>query len=883
MSWIHAFRHRLKVRLDPQAYERERREELRVHKAMDAIHDRSARGAHARGAPGFTPAPHHPHPDQEPHPMRLPLIDWLRQDLAYALRGIARSPGFTAMVVVTLALGVGANAAVFSLLDRVFGQAPAGVSEPGELRRLYVQFPDHPVEPGRISPAFNVQAVTALMETPPASELAAWSSSTAFVRQGEAGLTVSASWVTSDFFSVLGVNAVRGRLFGPEEERLDVPAPVVVISYGLWERAFGLDPAIVGRSLEVGDGLYSIVGITPRDFSGLEVGRTDIFLPLSTLPDPSSRRSWYEGTGSFLRVIVQLSGTTSDGALEDAATFAYRNRQDLPDGGSPDSTAVVLAGSIIEGRGPGRLDQAASISLRVAGITAIVLLIACANVAGLLLVHATRRRREIAIRLALGVSRARLVGQLITESLVLAAIAGAAAVLLAGWGGMALRRLLMPSVDWAQPAVELRTIAFALGTAGLAGLLAGLAPALNARHVDMHQALKAGPREYMARRSRARAGLLAAQAALSVVLLVGAALFVRSLGSVTALPVGYDIDEVAFGTVVLIPAPSHQGEALAEVASRIANHPGVSGVALATSAPMYGYGQRVLSLPGRDSLPRLRADETPTYNVVSPEFFAVSGVSMVDGREFEAGDGGEVVIVNETMARTFWPGERAVGQCLIVGDPDEACSEVIGVAADARRSRIIEEATLQYFLPLAPPAQPASVVLRVRRGQWPAVASLLRAELDRHFEPQAVRVERLSDALEPQLRPWRLGAQLFTAFGVLALLITVVGLYSVMAYSVSQRTREMGVRIALGARAADVLRLVVGEGLGVLAIGLVLGIGIALALGRLVESLLFGVTPRDPVAMAAAAAVLLVAGVTASVLPAWRATQVDPVTSLSSE
>jgi len=899
MSWLHALRHRLRVRLRPDAYARERAEELAVHQAMEA-RDRSAPDAgtlrQAAAPPpaiprdALSPDPSR-HPDQEPPPMRLPLLDWLSQDLGYALRGIRRSPGFTAMVVVTLALGVGANAAVFSLLDRVFGQAPVGVSEPGQLRRLYVQFPDHPIQPGMVFPPWNYAAFAAVADAAgDVARLAVWTpSSETTLGLGDADLTARRSFVSHDFFEVLGVGPAWGRLFGADEERVDVPTPVAVISHTLWRQSFGLDPAVVGRHFEMGDRSYTIIGVAAEGFSGLDLSRTDVFLPVNTFTgqSPGAGVPFYQGTGNFFRTVARLAPGVDERVLAARATparRAYGEALPQPRTSPADATALVLTGSIIEARGPAPREQILSVSTRAAGVTLIVLLIACANVAGLLLVRVTRRRREIAIRLALGVSRARLFCQVTVESLTLATLAGGAAVFVAVWGGGVLRRLLMPTVQWAQPSVEPRTVAFTLASAVAVGLLAGLAPGLQARRVDVNAGLKAGARDGVFQMSWGRSALLVAQAALSVVLLVGAGLFARSFTNVTGQSLGYDTGEIAWIRLPLSFAASGDAETMTTVAERIARVPGVSGVALATSAPMMGSTSTRLFLPGRDSLPRLRENDSGAdFNQVTPDFFAVTGLGIVAGRVFTAGDPGRVALVNQTMANTYWPGESALGQCMMLGNPDGPCIEVVGITEDGRRSEIIEESTLQYFLPLADPERARAFVFRSGPAQWGAASAAVQEIVREHFDPRVVRVQRMSDALEPQLRPWRMGAQLFTAFGALALLVTLVGIYSVTSYTISQRTHEMGVRIALGARMGDVLRLVVAEGLRVVVIGVALGIALALALGSLVESLLFGVTARDPVAVAVAAAVLMAAGVIASLVPAWRAARVDPVRALAAE
>ncbi len=884
MSWLDGLAHRVRVHLRPGAYARERDEEARFHEEMEAAGRRKRGGSSAGGPPD--PA------DMTPVGDRLPWLraftDRLRQDLGYAIRGLIRTPGFTTMVLLTLALGVGANAAVFSVLDRVFGQVPAGIENPDGLKRLYIRAPSQTTERGNslVFPYFNYPAFAAVRDAAAGvAEVAAWTpSEEETTRDGDRELPVRVSYVTPDYFHALGVPLARGRVFTPGESRIDVPARVAVISYALWERAFGLDPSVVGHTLEMDSTTYTIVGVTAGDFAGLDLSRTDVFLPLSDLPAQSMfGLPWYRGFGNYLQAVARLASAEDGQALATRATVGYR-RQDVPKGFEIDPASNVLLGSIIAARGPEEHEQAIEISTRIAGVSLIVLLIACANVAGLLLVRATTRRREIAVRLALGISRARLMGQLLTESILLAVVSTAMALLVAAWGGAALRRLLLPNVAWVRPGLELRTVLFALVAATAVGLAAGLAPALHARRVGVGMALRAGVREGGSSHSAVRSALLVTQAALSVVLLVGAALFARSLRGVADLRLGYDVNDLAYVTFAssLLDPSAPAADATRAEASGLASVPGVSGVALAMDTPMRAVMYGRVSLPGRDSIPGLDRGHFATYNLVSPDFFAVTGTRLVSGRGFQAGGDSGAVVVSERMAHVLWPGERAVGRCVLL-DPQGTCRTVVGVTEDVHRFRLIEDPAPQFFLPLVRCDRGCTLLLRIDPVRWSSTGAAIRDEVLQRFDPTKVRIGRLGDDLEPQMRPWRLGAQLFAALGILALLVTMVGVYSVTAYAVSQRTHEMGVRIALGATLHDVLRLVVGEGLRVVALGGAVGVVLALTLGRLVASLLYGITPRDPPSILAAVLVLLVIGAAASLVPAWRAGRVDPVRALSAD
>lgn len=884
MSWVDGLRHRLHVWRNADAYRQEQAEERRFHREMELMH-RSRGGQRLRSgtvSDGLCTLP----PRHREHSMATRFVNGLSQDLGYATRGLLRSPGFALMAVLTLALGVGANAAVFSVLDRLFGQAPAGVGQPDSLRRLYIQLPEHPLEPGMIFPNFNYPAFSAVdRAVDEGGQVAAWTpSAEETLIVGDSELPVRVSWVTHDYFSVLRVDAARGRFFGEEEARVDVVVPVAVISHAMRERMFASVPDVLGRTLDLDGRQYTVIGVTAEGFTGLDLNYTDVFLPLGTFPAQGQLGlPWYEWIGNYLHAVARLPEGAGDEQVAAIATAGY-HRQVLPQGQKPDSTTAVVPGSIIAARGigaragPAHADQAVSLSWRMGGVSLIVLLIAGANVAGLLLVRATRRRHEIAVRRALGISRARLTSQFLTEGLVLTALAAAAAVPVAAWGGTVLRRLLLPDIQWARATLDMRAVLFALGSAAVVGFLAALTPALQSWGGDVGTGLKVTSREGGGRGAALRAGLLAGQAALAVILLMGAGLFVRSLHNVSALRLGFDMDELAW--VSLRSAPdAGTPERLEDVASRLAGLGGVSGAALARVPPMLGASMMRVFLPGRDSLPAFDPTAGPAYNSVSPGFFDVTGMRIIKGRGFTEGER-DVVVVSETMARTFWPQESAPGKCIMLGEPDAPCQQVVGVAEDSRRMRIIEEPTLQYFLPREADATGGVILLRVDRRRWDVVANAIREELGSRYGPRDLTIGRMSEALEPQFRPWRLGAQLFTGFGLLALLVTVIGVYSVMAYAVSQRTHEMGVRMALGAGMADILGLVVGSGIRIVAIGVAIGIAVSLALGRIVESLLYDVTPYDPVALTWAAAILLATGVAASFVPAWRAGRVDPAETL---
>ncbi|HEX5435896.1 MAG TPA: FtsX-like permease family protein [Gemmatimonadaceae bacterium] len=533
---------------------------------------------------------------------------------------------------------------------------------------------------------------------------------------------------------------------------------------------------------------------------------------------------------------------------------------------------------------------------RLVGVAAIVLLIACANIANLLLARAVQRRREIAVRLALGITRGRLIAQLFAESALLALMGGAAAILLAFWAGLLLRMLLLPGITWAGPPVDLRVVGFTAGVTLLTALLAGLAPAVRGSRADLGMALKAGWRSGLGGggATRLRAALLVVQAALSVVLLVGAGLFVQSLVRARNVDLGVDAGRL----IALTPRPSAQSGSdtlppafdarMAEVAERVRALPGVAGVTTAAISPLLGEMSGPWSVPGRDSLPRLPHAE----NYVSPSYFSTVGTRIVAGRAFTPADrkgAAHVAIVNETLAHAVWPHEHALGQCIEMGMQSDAlpCTTVVGVAHDTHEMNVVEPAFMQIYQPLAQqppgPVRSRSLIVRATGDPHRLVAplrTLMRSEFPRGW---TVRVTLLEAEIAPQLRPWRLGTMMFGAFGLLALVVAGVGLYSVVSYSVAQRTHEIGVRVALGARARDVVQLVLGHSVRVTLIGVGVGCVVAVAAGTLIASLLYDTSVHDPLVFGAVAAVLLAVAVLASVIPARRATRVDPMDALRAE
>jgi len=808
-------------------------------------------------------------------------MDALLADLRYALRTFARSPALVAAAVVCLALGIGANATIFGVVDTLLFRPPPHVQDPERVVRLYFR---------RRLPAFgtNTSSITGyplytlIRESAPAFDaLAAYTySQNASLGRGVDARRVHVVLASASYFPLLGVRPALGRFYLADEDRLGGPA-VVVLSYGFWRTAFQGDSGVLGRQLQLGRSSYTVVGVAPERFTGVNLENVDAWVPL-TASTPELMGPGSLNRGSYFLEIIGRLGPGGKEAAEREATLAFRAEEVYA---GVDSTAVALLGPVQHARGP-EMSQNATVSLWLSAVSVIVLLVACANVANLLLARALQRQREIAVRLALGASRLRLARQLVTESVLLALAGGVAALLVTLWAGPVIRAFLLPDMPALASAVDARVLLFTGSVALLTGFLAGCVPALQVGRADLTPALKAGAREGRYRRSRLRSGLLVGQVALTVTLIVGAGLFVRSLRNVAGQDFGFDPAHTLLATMDLRAAgyrPGQINQLNLQMLSRLEALPGV-GAAAATIGHPFGWATASsVSVPGRDSIPQLKGGG-PYYQRVTPGYFAAMG-TPVRGRAFTPADrGAPVAIVSETMARLLWAGETAIGQCFFVGS-DKRCAEIVGVVPDARRFSAVEDVAMHFYVPFTPDSSAFITALVVRaRGRPEDLVAPVRAAMQETAAnlPYAA-VTPLADLVAPSIRPWRLGTTMFGVFAGLALVLAAVGLYGVLSYTVAQRSHEIGIRMAMGARRGNVLGLMVGQGVRIAALGAGIGALAALAGGRVLSSLLYGVSPRDPVVLLGAAVIPLVVAAVASYVPARRAAKVDPVVALRYE
>lgn len=817
------------------------------------------------------------------------------QDLRYALRGLRLKPGFAAGVVLTLGLGIGANAAMFGIVDRLLFRPPAYLADAERVNKVYLARVTEGKEFVGTGAAYqrylDIAGSTRTMDV-----VAAYSQRRMAVGSGESARELHIGAATATLWKLFDAKPVLGRFFTAEEDRDPGAAKVVVLAHRFWQSEFGGARDVVGKTIAIGPSIYTIIGVAPPRFAAADNIAPVAFIPITAAAVDGFGNIWekYRKTYniSWLEIIARRKpGVTIEAANADL-TEAYRQswlaNQAISAGLDSMRFAKphAIAGSVLATRGP-TLSDDTKVAAWLLGVASIVLLIACANVGNLLLARAFKRRREIAVRIALGAGRGRLVGQLLIESLLLALMGAAAGLIAAQWGGDILRATLLPDVEWESALADRRVLLFAGASALTAGLLAGLAPILHSSRTDVAAALKAGARDGHGNTSRVRTTLLVLQAALSVVLLVGAGLFVRSLQNTQSVHFGYDAERIVWLEPHLrgVRLDSTARAALwSNLIERAGAHPDVEHATLALSIPFSSTYSDDIFVPGIDSTSKLG------YFVLqgaSPDFFKTTGTRIVTGRAIDATDragSARVIVVSESMARVLWPNERPIGKCVKISADTMPCRNVVGVAENVVFSNLNDEQAHMYYVPAAQYGdQFYQLLVRVRGNPETKLDALRRGLLPALPAGGYFTIRTMTDVIAPSMRSWRLGATMFAIFGGLALVLATVGLYSVVAYSVSQRTHEMGVRLALGAHAADVVRLIVRDGLGVVLAGVAIGSVVALVAGRWLAPLLYQTSPRDPVVFAGVAAALVTVAIAASWIPARRASRVDPAVALRAD
>ena len=823
------------------------------------------------------------------------LLEALGQELKYTIRGLRRSVGFTAAVVLTLGLGVGANVAMFSLVDHLMFRPFAYLRDPDTVHRIYLQTWERGVlrtGGGEYTRFLDIRKWTTSF-----SHYAGFANHTMAVGVGDASRERRVAQVSATFFDFFEARPRLGRFFTADEDTIPRGADVAVLGYAFWKSELG-GRNVLGEVLHVGNIPATIIGVAPEGFAGvMDDAPPAVYIPITTYAgaQPRDARTYYThyGWGWMQTMVRRKPGVTIEQASADAS-IAHRNSWEAERQMDPSVAPAEIArphavvGPMKVAAGPNPSLEART-ALWLAAVAVIVLLIACANVANLMLARALKRQGETAVRLALGVSRRRLMMQSLTESLALALAGSALGLLVADWGGAAIRHVLVsresvslnPFTDW-------RTLGAATGVALAAAVLTGVGPALLSGRGDLARLLRSGSRSGTRHGSGLRIALLITQGALCVVLLVGAGLFVRSLNRVTSMRTGYDVEDVLHVSRNLRGLELDSSRLVRlhdQLLTRAQAIPVVEHAALARTVPFWSTATTALHVPGIDSVRRLGSF---TYQTATTDYFRVMGTRILRGRGFTSSDregAPRVAVVSEGMATTLWPGKDALGQCIRVGSDRAPCSTVVGIAEDMLQRDVMNDKRYQYYLPLGQyqPHRGQFLLLKLRGDpgvQGEEVRKALQPLMPGHGY---IVVRPMREALDQAYRSWQLGATMFVAFGVLALIVAAVGLYGVIGYHVTQRMHELAVRVALGAQAGDIFRAVVGQGVRFAIAGITLGSLLALLGANWLQPLLFKQSARDPLIYGIVGAVVILVALVATAFPAARAARADPNAALRAE
>jgi len=829
----------------------------------------------------------------------------LGQDLRYGLRMLGRQPGFALAAIATLALGIGANTAIFSLVNAMLLQR-LPVADSGRLVYVFNGSPGNVFSYPEYAEHRDGNSVF--------DGFSAWGGiQVSLNAEGETDLA-GGLIVTGNFFEVLGVRAALGRVLAPSDDVTPGAHPVVVLSDGLWRRRFGGRPDVVGRQILMNGGSFTIVGVLPREFAGPQLGTVrDLYVPMMMQAVMRPPRAGYSGEmnpdllqtrgNRWLFAVGRMKpGVTRrqvEASLGTTATAIDRTAR-------PESPAHVITAFAVDDGMPGERERMLPVATLLLSVSGAVLLIGCANVANLLLSRASARRREIAVRLAIGASRPRLVRQLLTESMLLATLGGAA--------GVALAWLLVGAFQTAPPpagalpivldfTIDRRVLAFSFAVSFATGILFGLAPALRASRPDLVPALKDEsfvPNE-RARRFGLKKALIVGEVAVSLILLVAAALFLQSLRRAHAIETGFDTARLVsapLGVNLLRYTRAQGREFYAQIVERVQAIPGVESASVARIAVLSGGGSvRGLQIEGREaSAAPVRSDgggassarslDSTSANVVGPGYFRTMGIGRSRGRDFGPADvetGPPVVLVNRAFADLHFPKEEVLGKRISVSGPQGPWREIVGVVNDSKYLTLREDRTAIVYLPLSQNHE-TGMMLHVRTSVEPAtLVAALRREIQ-VLEPNlpVPSIRTMSETVAASLYAPRMGALLLSVFGGLALLLAGIGVYGVLAFSVSHRSRELGLRIALGASRRDVFGLVLREGMLLVAAGVAIGLVLAALGARALAGFLYGVSTSDAATFLGVPLVLASVALVACYVPARRAMRADPLVALRS-
>ncbi|MDQ3013674.1 MAG: ABC transporter permease, partial [Acidobacteriota bacterium] len=805
-------------------------------------------------------------------------------DLRFGVRTLVKSPGFAIVALLTLALGIGANSAIFSVVNAIL------------LRPLAYKNPDQLVLINHNYQKINLKAsVSAFGYAHYRDNAKSFESLTALTGwavnltgEGEAE-RLAGQTVSANFFQTLGSQAAMGRTFAPGEDQ-EGKNRVLVLSHGFWQRRFGGDPGILNKTLTLNGENYTIVGVMPQGFQfGREFGQSiDLWSPIVFTPQQLSSNSI---TNEFLSVLGRLrAGVTQQQAQAEMSNIAANLRQQYMQGA--DATNWDLLLTSFRELVVGDIRRMLWIVMAVVGF---VLLIACANVANLLLARAAARQKEIAIRTALGAGRWRVIRQLLTESVLLAVVGGAMGLLIGYWGVKALIALNADKIPRANEiSLDWRVLLFTFGVAILTGILFGIVPALQTAKADLHETLKEGGRSGAATtRQWVRSALVVVEIAMALAVLVSAGLLAKSFMRVQQVNPGFNPQglmtmHLSLPAFKYSEAPQ-RANFYKQLINDIAALPGVQSVGAVSVLPLSGGGSSgSFQIEGRQ-VPRNQSSPHGARWAATPEYFKTMGIPVIRGRYFEERDTAEgqpVTIIDESLARKFWPDEDPVGKRITFEGPPTApiWREIVGIVGHVKHSDLEGESRAQYYIPHSQRPQPNMAIVVRTPGDPNALARMVRGVVKNADKDLPIfRLRAMDQFVADSMTQRRFAMLLIGIFAGLALVLAAVGLYGVMAYSVTQRTHELGLRMALGAQGSDVLKLVVKQGMLLAGIGLALGVVCALLFGRLMKTLLFNVSAADPLIFIAIAGTLAAVALVACFFPAWRATKVDPMVALRYE
>jgi putative ABC transport system permease protein len=825
-------------------------------------------------------------------------METLLQDIRYSFRTMLKSPGFTAVAILSLAIGIGANTSIFSAINAVLLR-PLPFAEPDRLMTVD-RTSTSPVNP--ISP-WSYPKFEALCDNNEVFEQVAAVSSQSFpLTDTDNPERLQVEMVSASYFPMLGVEAFKGRTFAPEEDQTPGTHPVILIGHGLWERRFGSDPGVIGQTVSLNKIRFNVLGILPEGFKG-QSGSVEAWVPMMMAPQLTFPRRLKTAGAHWHDVIARLKPGTSP--AEAQASMEVMNPQVAAANPGQDYPEAIRVAGLRESK----IDPAISKSLLMLfGAVGLVLLIACVNIANLLLAKSASRQKEIAIRLALGASRARLIRQLLTESVLLAFIGGVVGLLLALWG-IEMLTAINPMSDPASRArynlmrdfnvlsIDAQVLAFNFAISFITGLLFGLVPAWQSARRDLNEGLKeaAGVSAEKTGRLRGfsfRSVLVVFEIAVSIMLLVGAGLMIKSFARLQATRIGFNPDNVLTAKIGL-PGREYEGKASAffeQLLDRVKSQPGVDAASVSISTPLSSNSSKaVIKIEGR---PTSEGDEPSAvgYHIIGPEHFDTLRIPVLRGRAFTDQDrkgAKRVAIINDAAARRLWPDEEAIGKriWLSMGWEKNDFAEIVGVVGDVKYRNVEQAVEPDVYIPYQQTVEEAPSFVLIRTGGNPAamVAGLRREVLALDKNVPIYDVKTLEERSRDATSRARFTTLLLGIFAAMALLLSGMGIYGVMSYTISKRTREIGIRMALGAQRIDVLKLVLSDGIALTIIGIVVGLMASLAVTRLLTSQLYGVEATDPATFAVVSLILAAVALAASYIPARRATRVDPMVALRHE